>query len=87
MTISISAIVSAAIASTTTTALGTMTGSWRPVMEMLVFSPSAVTVSCSLAIDGVGFTAARTRMACPSLIPPSIPPEWFVFLWMQPSLE
>ena len=53
---SASAMVSAAIASTTTTARGTMMGSCRPLMDTSMFSPCLLTVSCGEKIDGVGFT-------------------------------
>ena len=39
--------VMAAIDSTTTTALGTITGSWRPLISMEIFSPVLVTVCCA----------------------------------------
>ena len=60
--------------STTTTALGTITGSWRPRMAMVVFFPLRVMVLCSLEMEGVGFMAALRMIRLPSLIPPRIPP-------------
>ena len=39
-------------------------------------SPLLLTVFCILAIDGVGFIAARKTISLPSLIPPSIPPAY-----------
>ena len=80
-----SRIVIAAMDSTTTTARGTMTGSWRPLMIISVFSPSLVTVDCGCEMDGVGFTAARKMILLPSLIPPRTPPAWLVSLVILPS--
>ena len=54
----------AAMASTTTTARGTMTGSCLPCMESSISFPSEVTVCCGRAIDGVGLTAARKIRCC-----------------------
>ena len=48
-----SATVRAAMASTTTTARGTMTGSCRPRMESFRLFPSLSTVSCSREMEGV----------------------------------
>ena len=70
-----SAIVMAAIDSTTTTALGTIIGSCRPFIEISMFSPDLVTVCCVLAIEGVGFIAALSISGEPSVMPPSVPPE------------
>lgn len=74
--ISISTSVIAAMDSTTTTARGTMTGSWRPFTEICLLPPSFVMVDCSLEIEGVGLTDTRKKMSLPSLMPPRIPPEW-----------
>ena len=82
---SISAAANAAIVSTTTTALGTMIGSWRPLMLMPISSPLLLTVLCSAAIDGVGLNAARNTTSLPSVIPPKMPPAWFVALPTLPS--
>jgi len=64
---------------TTTTALGTITGSCLPFISSFTSSLTAFTVSCSIAIDGVGFIAAFIMIGEPSLIPPKIPPDIFVF--------
>ena len=80
-----SAIVTAVMDSTTTTARGTMTGSCLPWMEISISSPDSFTVCCVFAIEEVGFTAARRISLAPSLIPPSVPPEWFVSLHTFPS--
>lgn len=77
---------SAVMASTTTTALGTITGSCRPVMVIAVFSKALVTVFCSCPIEGVGFIAALKITGEPSLIPPRIPPEWLDSLKILPPL-
>ena len=37
-----------------------------------------LTVSCSRAMDGVGFIATLTTIGAPFVIPPSIPPALFV---------
>ena len=74
----------AAIASTTTTARGTMIGSWRPLILMSISSPDLFTVCCVDAIEGVGLIAARKMRGDPSLIPPSVPPEWFVAFFTCP---
>ena len=79
--ISMSKITEATIASTTTTALGTITGSCRPFISISILSPVLLMVCCRLAMDGVGFTAALTIISLPSLIPPSIPPALFVILY------
>lgn len=79
-TISISSKETATIVSTTTTALGTITGSCLPFISISLSFPSLFTVCCSCAIDGVGFTAALNTILLPSLIPPKIPPALFVFL-------
>lgn len=83
--ISISTSVIAAMDSTTTTARGTMTGSWRPFTEICLLPPSFVMVDCSLEIEGVGLTDTRKKMSLPSLMPPRIPPEWLVSLMIFPS--
>ncbi len=70
-----SRITRAAIDSTTTTARGTMMGSWRPFMRTSIGSPRRFTVSWTEAIDGVGLKAARKMMGAPSLSPPVMPPE------------
>ena len=38
------------------------------------------TVSCGFAMDGVGLTAHRNSNGIPLLIPPLIPPLWFVLV-------
>ena len=80
-----SRVTRAAMDSTTTTALGTIMGSWRPLIEISIFSPWRFTVYWIAATDGVGLKAARIRIGAPSLIPPVIPPEWFVFFITFPS--
>ena len=49
-----SRIVRAVIDSTTTTALGPIIGSWRPLMDTSMSSPDLLTVFYVEAIDGVG---------------------------------
>ena len=83
-----SATVRAAMDSMTTTALGTMIGSCRPFTESSTSSMKVLTVCCTEEIDGVGLMAARKQTVLPSLIPPSVPPEWLVCFancpfWMQ----
>jgi hypothetical protein len=39
--------------------------------------PSVVTVRCSLLIEGMGLTAARTTRGCPLEMPPRMPPALF----------
>ena len=46
--------VRAVMDSTTTTALGTMTGSWRPLIRIWMSSPSWLTVFCGEEMEGVG---------------------------------
>ena len=75
----------AAMDSTTTTARGTMMGSWRPWMEISISSPDWFTVCWGAAMDGVGLKAARKIRSDPSLIPPRTPPEWLVRLAGVPS--
>ena len=59
---SMSVIVTAAIASTTTTALGTITGSCLPLISISVCSPDLVTLLCLAATDGVGLNAALSGL-------------------------
>ena len=33
---------------------------------------------CSRAMDGVGLNAARNTMGMPFVMPPRMPPQWFV---------
>ena len=42
------------------------------------------TVSCGLAIEGVGFTAQRKTIGIPFVMPPFMPPELFVFVITLP---
>ena len=79
--------VTAAIDSTTTTARGTIIGSWRPEISISIFSPEVFTVFCGCEMEGVGFIAARKMIGLPSLRPPRIPPLWLVCLVIWPSLE
>ena len=72
---SASKIVIAVIASTTTTARGTIIGSWRPLRLISIAFQSLLTVCCVAEMDGVGLTAARKNNREPSLMPPSVPPE------------
>ena len=81
-----SASARAAMASTTTTARGTMTGSCLPCMESSISFPSEVTVCCGRAIDGVGLTAARKIRVLPSLKPPRVPPEWLVLFRIRENI-
>ena len=87
-------MVIADIASTTTTALGTMTGSCLPLMETLISSLLLLTVVCSFNIEGVALKLALIMISLPSLMPPSIPPAWFehlvmvlLFVTLKPSLS
>ena len=61
-------IVMAVIASTTTTALGTIIGSCLPLIFTKMSSPDLFTVFCSLKIDGVGLKYAlkSTSLPCQS---------------------
>src|SRR5438876_8833362 len=75
----------AATFSTTGTARGTMQGSWRPVTTMsagVIVSRS--TDRCGVAIDAVGLTATRKVTGIPFVIPPRIPPAWFVAVTTRP---
>ena len=74
------------MASTIGTARGSTQGSWRPLAERVVAEPLAVTVCCSLRIVAVGLNATRITIASPLLIPPWMPPEWFVAVWREPSV-
>src|SRR2546426_1734511 len=76
----------AATFSTTGTARGTMQGSWRPVTTMsagVIVSRS--TDRCGVAIDAVGLTATRKVTGIPFVIPPRIPPAWFVSVTTRPA--
>lgn len=62
-----------------------MHGSWRPVTA--IFSGTIVcklTLCCSRAMDGVGLNAARNTMGMPFVIPPRMPPQWFVSVMILP---
>ncbi len=72
------------MASTTTTALGTITGSWRPWISISFSFPSLVTLRWRRAMEGVGLMAALNTTAEPSLIPPKIPPAWLVIFFAFP---
>ena len=63
-----------AIASTTTTALGTITGSCLPLMVSSLLLPVLSTVCWGSEMDGVGFIAHLNTISEPSDIPPNIPP-------------
>ena len=66
---------SAAAASATGTARGTMQGSWRPWTESSAFSIASMsTVCCSRPMEGVGFTAMRHMTGAPVEMPPRMPP-------------
>ena len=83
-----SAVTSAAIASTTTTALGTMTGSCRPFMRISRSAPSLSTVRWAADTEGVALNAALTTTGdMPSLMPPRIPPELLEPFVTVPSAE
>src|SRR6266571_4425108 len=76
----------AAAFSTTGTARGTMQGSWRPVTTTFVGCiVSRSTDRCGLAIDAVGLTTTRNVTGMPSVIPPRIPPAWFVAVTTRPA--
>ena len=75
----------AAMASTTGTALGNTHGSWRPRAFRVVGLPSRSRVSCSCKIVATGLNAIRKYISCPLLIPPCMPPLWFVAVSMLPS--
>ena len=72
--------------STTTTARGTMMGSWRPLISQVMSSPERLTVCWAEAMDGVGLMAARKVRRLPSEIPPSMPPAWLVSFSTVPSV-
>ena len=74
-----SASTSEIMASTTGTARGTTDGSCLPLISMTASSfLRKLTVCCGRETDGVGLTASRQTMGMPVLMPPSMPPEWFV---------
>ena len=64
--------------STTTTARETMIGSCLPWMDDSWQAPSRPSIVWVWAIEGVGLKDARKNTVVPSLIPPKIPPLWFV---------
>ena len=72
-------MVIAAIASTIGTARGNTHGSWRPRAFSVVSIPSMFTVSCSIKTVATGLNATLKKMSCPLLMPPCIPPGWYVF--------
>ncbi len=73
-----STIVMAAMDSTTTTARGIITGSWRPLISICTFSPSRFTVSCGWKNRRRWLGMRRGYNIIPSLMPPKIPPAKFV---------
>lgn len=75
----------AAMDSTTTTALGTMMGSWRPWMEISISSPDWFTVCWGAAMDGVGLKAAPEDQVGAVADTARTPPEWLVRLAGVPS--
>src|SRR6266704_841715 len=65
---------------------GTARGSWRPVTTTFVGCiVSRSTDRCGLAIDAVGLTTTRNVTGMPSVIPPRIPPAWFVAVTTRPD--
>ena len=61
------------------TARGTMQGSWRPRTASFASSiRESDTLSCSRAMEGVGLTAVRKISGMPLVMPPRMPPAWFV---------
>ena len=83
----LSRIVMAAIASTMGTARGKTQGSWRPRTSIEVWFPSLSTVCCSCNKVATGLKATRKYMSSPLLMPPCIPPLWFVWVWILWSVE
>ena len=83
-----SARVTATIASTTGTALGTMHGSCLPpTLISASLNVARSTVLCVLAMLGVGLKTARTTMGAPVVMPPRTPPELFVAVPIAPALD
>ena len=68
----------ATIASHTGFILGIAHGSCLPSIFIDLSLPSISIVFCSLAIEGIGFTATLTTISSPLDIPPTIPPALFV---------
>src|SRR2546426_6181504 len=76
----------AAAVSTTGAARGTMQGSCRRVTTISVgVIVARSTDRCGFAMDAVGLTATRTVMGMPLVIPPRIPPAWFVSVTTRPA--
>jgi hypothetical protein len=56
-----------------------MQRSWRPFTENAsTFPVSILNVCCSMGVDEVGLTAMRNTSSFPLVMPPTIPPAWFV---------
>ena len=66
-------------------ARGSTQGSWRPRGLMVVASPAAFTVRCSLNTVAVGLNAMASSMGMALEIPPWIPPLWLVSVAMPPA--
>lgn len=78
----------AAAASTQGTARGTMQGSCRPAISIVVSRMAArSTVRCRRAMDGVGLNAARNTSGAPVVMPPRIPPQRFVSVIALPAAQ
>ena len=71
-------IVMAVIASTIGTARGRTQGSCLPWTVIICSFPSKSTVFCSISKVATGLKATLKYMSSPLLIPPCIPPLWFV---------
>src|SRR3989454_3013971 len=72
--------------STTGTARGTMQGSCRPVTTISVgIIVARSTDRCGFAMDAVGLTATRNVTGMPFVMPPRIPPAWFVSVTTRPA--
>ena len=69
----------AVTASTTTGTRNAMERSWRPFTEKVSSFPVSRFMDCwPFGVEEVGLTATRNRISFPLLIPPTIPPAWFV---------
>merc|ERR1719401_1931474 len=74
----------AAMPSTSGGTRGITHGSWRPCTTNVWGSPSKLQVSCACEIDDTALTPMRKTMFSPELMPPSVPPAWFVLHFNRP---
>src|SRR5678815_5845011 len=77
----------AVTASKTGGTLSVIQRSCRPFMEN--FSTCSVSQfhdSCSLGVDEVGLTTTRNTKSFPLVMPPTIPPAWFVPVFPDASI-